>query len=199
MLKTEGIEIQVKTWKNAFFTLLSLFSLFPNQMFLPSNPLPLSLHILTHQTCRGYRFFSVLKEAHQSDSLWPFISALTHNTVQGGKERKERGWKETVWLHTHQKRWLQKWMNIKHDKRVGIYPPGELPCLGKQAPALARRETCQGLICVFVHMCASKHNRGISHDTKELLRNHSTFLDMQVIMHQICIMMSSKEMTGYEL
>lgn len=58
----------------------------------------------------------------------------------------------------------QKQMNSKHDKRAGSYLPSELPCLGKQALALARRETCQGLICVFMHRCAIKHTRTLSHD-----------------------------------
>ena len=43
-------------------------------------------------------------------------------------------------------------MNLKRDQRAGSHLPGELPCLGKQAPALARRETCQGLICNLL-MC----------------------------------------------
>lgn len=61
--------------------------------------------------------------------------------------------------------------------------PGELPCFGKQAPALARRKTCQGLICVFVHRCASKRSRGTSHDDQKraIVKKDSTFSELQLV------------------
>lgn len=61
----------------------------------------------------------------------------------------------------------QEEQKAKRDGGAGSRWPGELPCLGKQAPALARRETCQALICGFVHMHAGKHTRAPSHDHQE--------------------------------
>ena len=74
-------------------------------------------------------------------------------------------------------------MNSWRDKRAGSHSPGELPCLGKQAPALARRETCQGLICVFVHKSVRANTPGQRHMNirKGLSRNDSTFSELQLV------------------
>lgn len=109
---------------------------------------------------------SVFKQAHPSDSPWPFIGALS-DRQHSPRWKAHRKGRETAGRRRYgyiKNMWQEKRINLKRDKRAGSHLPGELPCLGKQAPALARRETCQGLICVFVHTCASKHTRAPSHD-----------------------------------
>lgn len=142
------------------------------------------LYTYSHWLSSGGYWFCCpfLKEAHHPDSPWPFIRALT-DRQHSPRWKAHRKGRETAgsgrygYTHIHTKKMrLEKPMNLKHDKRARSLLPGELPCLGKQAPALARRETCQGLICVFVHRCASKRTR-TCHMTirKELLWNNSTF------------------------
>lgn len=135
---------------------------------IPGHRLLLSLYLLTVSCLwRLLILLSVFKEAHHSDRPWPFISARTdrQHSLRWKAHRKGReAAGRRQYGYTKKNMWLEKPMNVKRDKRAGSHSPGELPCLGKQAPALARRKTCQGLICVFVHRCASKRTWTSSQD-----------------------------------
>lgn len=156
----------------------------------------LSLHLLTfsatfatYSHCLGITNSAVRFKG--GASLWQPLAfcqssnwQTTQFEVEGTQEGKGDSQDENVWLH---KNYVTVKINeLKHDKWAGSYLPKELPCLGKQALPLARRETCQGLICVFVHRRASKHTRTLStyvHMTirKELLWDNSTFSTLQLL------------------
>lgn len=153
------------TRRNTSFITPLGFSLFLNNSSPSIWAFPLSLDTLsTYFHCLmsgGYQFCCPFLRRRITLTALGLLSELklTDTTARGGRhtgrEGRQPGGDSMV---------TQKQMNLKHDKRAGSYLPSELPCLGKQALALARRETCQGLICVFVHRCASKHTRTPSHD-----------------------------------
>lgn len=166
---------------------------------LPLGALTLSANSFTYSCCLEVTNFSCpFLSRHVTVTAPGLLSELkvTGTVAWGGEAHREGkgGSRRTVWLHKNG--WLKAWFEIiiiQKYKRAGSYLPRELPCLGKQALALARRETCQGLICVFVHRRARKHTRTSSHDRQEkaVRETKALSLNHNCLMHYKCILMYS--------
>lgn len=205
--KIQVIESQMGAkWNTSFHILVLGFSFFlgSSGSSVWASPRCLSANSFTYSCCLEVtNFYCPFLSGHITVTAPGLLSQLklTGTAAWGGEAHREgkggsRGREgRTVWLHKNG--WLKAWFEIiiiiQKYKRAGSYLPRVLPCLGKQALALARRETCQGLICVFVHRRARKHTRTSSHDRQEraVRETKALSLNHNCLMHYKCIIMYS--------